>query len=366
MLTGTCKDRYKRQREVLIDATRHFAVLVGYSDDRPPFEPYAIDGQTGTLSEEFLAEHAYDLGVQAAKNCEGAIIAQEPVPDDNVASIAVDWGTGATAALFSGGDVIFQEMTSYTAGPVVESWDDVDKLHFDPQNRLAQWEAEFWRGVSSAYVEGIAVTGHLFRSPLDLANDLRGNQLFMDMHIEPEQVERLVGVCTDMIIECDKFFRSEFPLLREAPGGIWGVGLPQPGMLTLNGDPVDLISLEMGERFNHPFVERLIDYAGSLYFHHHTLGVSRFDSVSRIRNLTVQQFTNDPKCPNPFDLIDDEWVAASNRATIDIWQSFSEEKDIDRLLEKMSGGRFILRGWAQTADEARQFVERIRAFDVQP
>ena len=366
MLTGTCNDRYKRQHEVLVDATRHFTVLVGYSDDRPPFEPYAIEGQSGTLSEEFLDAHAYDLGVQAAKNCEGAIIAQERVPDDNVASIAVDWGTGATAALFSDVDVIFQEMTSYTAGPAVESWDDVDNLRFDPESRLAQREVEFWRGVSSAYVEGTALTGHLFRGPLDLANDLRGNGLFMDMHLEPEQVDRLIGVCTDMIIECDKFFRAEFPILREAPGGIWGVGLPQPGMLTLNGDPVDLISPEMGERFNHPFVERLIDYAGSLYFHHHTLGVSRVDSVSHIRGLTVQQFTNDPKCPNPFDLIDDVWVAASNRAAIDIWQPFSGEEDMDGLLERMSGGRFVLRGWTQTADEARELVERIRAFDVQP
>ena len=75
MLTGICKDRYKRQHEVLVDASRHFAVLMGYSEGRPPFEPYAIEGQSGTLSEEFLDKHAYDLGVQAATNCEGAIIA---------------------------------------------------------------------------------------------------------------------------------------------------------------------------------------------------------------------------------------------------------------------------------------------------
>ncbi len=364
MPSGEWKQRYERQREVLIDGTRHFVVTVGYGEGRPPFEPVTIEGQTGTLSEEFLDEHAYDLGIQTVRNCEGQMVAQEPVPDDGVPSIAVDWGTGATAALFTGGDVIFQEMTSYSAGPVVESWDDVDALRFDPENRFAQRELEFWRGVASAYVDGIALSGHLFRGPLDLANDLRGNRLFVDMHLEPEQVERLVGVCADMIIECDRFLRSEIPLLREAPGGIWGVGLPQPGMLILNGDPVDLISPEMGERFNHPFVERLIDYAGSLYFHHHTLGVSRFESVSRIRGLTIQQFTNDPKCPNPYDLLDDEWVEASNRATIDIWHGLNEQADIDGLLEKMNRGRFVLHAGTRTADEARQLVERIRAFDA--
>jgi len=34
------------------------------------------------------------------------------------------------------------------------------------------------------------------------------------------------------------------------------------------------------------------------------------------------------------------------------------------MLEKMSRGRFVLHAGTPTADEARQFVERIRKFDV--
>lgn len=236
---------------------------------------------------------------------------------------------GFAAALFTGGAVHFQEGTSYLVDTVVKTWDDIDRLRFDPDSRWAQYALAFWRGVAAEYVEGSAVTPHVYRSPLDLANDLRGNGIFEDMYNEPEEVEHLVGKCTDMIIEVDRHYRSEIPLLREAPGGAWDLALPAPGLLMVNGDPVDLISPEMGERFNNPSIERLADYAGSVYFHHHTLGVSRVSSVAKTRGLTVQQFTPDPKCPRVYDLLDDTWVEASNRVPIDIWQNLLESPDVD-------------------------------------
>jgi len=355
------------QKAVIKEGRGHLLVFPWYSEGGPPptGEPYVIEGQGNTLSEEFLQKHAYDLGIQATRHCERHMGWLEAAGGDSVHGIHIDWGTGACASLFTGRAVSFQEGTAYSTDTVIKSWDDVDRLRFDPDNRWVQYELDFWRGASSAYVEGIAVTPHLFRSPLDLANDLRGNCIFEDMYLAPEQVERLVSRCADLIIECDRHFRAEIPLLREAPGGVWGMGLPEPGILGLNGDPVDLISPEMGERFNNPYIERLVAYAGGVYFHHHTLGVSRFSSVAKIRGLTVQQYTPDMKCPRVYDLLDEQWVAASRRATIDVWQDLHEAPDVDAALETMRQGRFIIRFHTQTLDECRRLIEKIRRADVE-
>jgi hypothetical protein len=365
MSTGIWKERLDRQKAVLREGKGHFVVVASCATGGPGYEgdPYVIEGQTGTLSEEFLRKHAYDMGIQSAVNCRRGMPAQAAAGDDGVSGIYVDWGTGATASLFTGREVSFQEGTAYSTDTVVKRWDDIDKLRFDPENRWVQYELAFWRGVSSAYVEGIALLPKLYRSPLDLANDLRGNRIFEDMVLEPEQVERLVERCTDMIIDADRFFHAQMPLFRKAPSGIWGVALPGREMLGVNGDPVDLISSEMGERFNHPYIERLIEYAGGLYFHHHTLGVTRVSSVAKIRGLTVQQFTPDPKCTRVYDVLDASWTAASQRATIDIWQNLFEAPNVDEALEKMSRGRFILHVHAQSLDEVRRMVERIRRLD---
>ncbi|MEI6218079.1 MAG: hypothetical protein WCP86_04210 [bacterium] len=360
------KMRLNRQKAFLKEGKGHFLILASYGEGgpAPAGEPYVIDGQCSTLSEEFLQKHAYDLGVQHVLNYRRRMPAVAAAGDDAVHSIYVDWGTGATASLFTGREVSFQEDTAYSTDTVIKTWDDIEKLHFDPENRWVQYELAFWRGVSSAYVEGIAILPKLYRSPLDLANDLRGNRIFEDMYLDPEQVERLIGRCTDMIIDADRFFNAHIPLLHEAPSGIWGVALPGREMLGVNGDPVDLISPEMGERFNHPYIERLIDYGGGLYFHHHTLGITRFSSVARIRGLTVQQYTEDPKCQRIYDILDDEWVEASRLAPIDVWQNIMGVPDIDAALDKMRHGRFIIHVNTRTLDECLRMIERIRRQDV--
>ena len=362
MASSVWYQRLERQKALLKEGRGHFVVIASYAAGGPGLEgePYEIDGQTSTLSEEFLQKHAYDLGVQNAVNGRRGMPAMIAAGDDSVPGFYSDWGPGAAASLFTGQEANFQEATSYSRDTVVKRWDDVDTLRFDPENRWVKYELEFWRGLSSAYVEGMALLPKLYRSPLDLANDLRGNRIFEDMIIEPEQVERLIARCTDMIIDADRFFHAQVPIMRQAPSGIWGVALPGRGVLAVNGDPVDLISAEMGERFNHPYIERLIEYGGGMYFHHHTLGLSRFNSVSNICGLTVQQYTPDPKCPRVYDVLDEQWAAASRRVAIDIWQNLFEAPDVDKALDTMRGGRFIVHVDAERLDDVLRMVERIR------
>lgn len=362
MANSDWKQRLARQQAVLKEGRGHLVVIASYGTGgpEPADAPYVIPGQTATMSEEFLRKHAYDLGVQNVVYGRRALEWMAPAGDDSLPGLYIDWGTGATASLFTGREANFQEGTSYSTDTVVKRWDDIDKLRFDPENRWVKYELEFWRGVASAYVEGIALLPKLYRSPLDLANDLRGNRIFEDMVLEPEQVERLIERCTDMIIEADRFFHAELPVIRQAPSGIWGVAVPGREMPGVNGDPVDLISAEMGERFNHPYIERLIEYGGGMYFHHHTLGASRFESVSRIRGLTVQQYTADPKCTRVYDVLDERWVAASHRATFDLWQNLFEAPDVDAALNIMSRGRFIVHVNAERLADVQAMVERIR------
>ncbi|MEI7837228.1 MAG: hypothetical protein WCK05_12575, partial [Planctomycetota bacterium] len=179
MANSVWQERLERQKAVLKEGRGHFVVIASYATGgpEPDIEPYVIEGQTATMSEEFLRKYAYDLGVQNAVYGRRAQSAMIAAGDDAVPGIFIDWGTGATASLFTGRPVSFQEGTSYSTDTVVKRWDDIDKLRFDPENRWVKYELEFWRGVSSAYAEGIALLPKLYRSPLDLANDLRGNRI---------------------------------------------------------------------------------------------------------------------------------------------------------------------------------------------
>lgn len=357
--------RLQRQKEFFQEGKGNFLIFVQYEE--------GCHGSTGDFllieragrhySEEYFQKHAYDLGVEQVKFRSKKLAARLAAGDDSLPGICAEWGAGATASLFTGGDVFFHEYTSYSTDTVIKNWDDVESLCFNPENRWVQYDIAFWRGVSSAYVEGIAVLPHFFRSPLDLAYALRGNQIYEDMYLYPEEVERLVNKCTEMIIAGDCYYRNEIPLFQQAPNGIWGVALHDSPVIGVNGDPVDLISPEMGERFNQPSIERLIKHAGNgnLYFHHHTLGVSRMNGIAKISGLMAQQFEPDMKCPRIYDLIDSDWTEGSKRVPVDIWQNILEAPDIDHVLDVMKGGRFIIHFQVRTLDESLRLLDKIRA-----
>ncbi len=359
------QERLDRQDRFFDEGEGHFLILAGYTEGGPERTKYhEIEGQVeGLLSEEFLARHAYDLGIQTALWSEHVTAEADLVDTDYIVGNAIDFGVGSTASLFTGGQVQFEEYTSYSLDTFIKTWDDIDKLAFDPANRWVEYDLQYWRGFASAYTPGLAASPHFFRSPLDLANDLRGNQIFYDLYDAPDQVDRLLTRCTDMIIEAANYIRSQVPLLNEIPSGIWGMASSASDIIVINGDPVDLVSEEMGERFNHPHIDRIGREAGRVFFHHHTLGVSRVSSVARMKGMWVQNFIYDPKAPKILDIVDDEWVAASRKAPIDVCQNLNEAADLDAVLEKMAPGRFVVHCFAKTPDECNTFIDRIRRFD---
>jgi len=372
-LNSEFKRRIARQQAFLKEAKGNLLAFVTYYKENP-MAKYRAKNEPDLLSEEFIRKHAYDLGVQRIRSVmaiahEQIKIGDDSCPSPDWLSFGIEWGDGETVALVTGEDIIFQKGTSYPAAPVISEWEDLDKIHLNLDNRWIQYAIDMCRGMASEYTGGFPITPHLFKSPLDLANSMRGNDLFMDLYTNPEQVERLLNYCTDSIIRIDQFFRQEIPLLKAAPGGVCGVGLPEPGMIFVNGDPVDLISPEMGERFNRPYIERLIEYTGSLYFHHHSIGISRARAISSIKGLTVQEIQQDPNGPRIIDMIDDNLIAASLETPIDLhdlqrYLDIKNKSHLNNILQKLSQGRFILHFVTNTLRESQELVEYIRKFKV--
>lgn len=304
---------------------------------------YNIEGQPLVLTKGFVKKNAYELGIQTMKRVQGAAAYHATVGDDwHPFANLFGWGFGVTANLISGKeDIVFEEGTSYATGPVIKDWDDLGKLSLDLDNYWITQVRKYWEGVASAYdMEGIAVLPFANRSPLDFANDLRGNDIYMDLYDHPEEVEALLWYCTKCIIEIDRHLREEIPLLRTAPGGGWGVAFGRQTIL-LNADPVDLISLDMGLRFNNPNVEKLAEYA-AVFFHHHSIGYRHANNISQIKGLGLQEILQDPNGVNLEDVIDDQLIEASRRVPIYFDLKLLAKPNYEEILEKLSEGRFIV------------------------
>jgi len=359
-------ERLDRQRRFFDEGQGHLLVFASYP--REACAEARLYGPGQTVSETFLRARSYEMGVERVRNVKAGVIDQMEVGDDSVVlpfwGLVGDWGTGHTAALYTGGDLVFEEDTSYTVAHPLSDWDRLDQLDLGPKGRWVEPEVDFWRGVFSEYEEGLPATVHNYRSPLDLANDLRGNALFVDLHTQPERVHALLGRCTEAIIDLDRFFRDALPEFRRIPGGAWGVALPTPGMIFLNGDPIDLVSEEMAQTFSHSYTEQIAAYAGALYFHHHSIGVERARGVSNIEGLTVQEILQDPNGPRLAESVDDDLLEASLRTPIDltVFGLNRQTQDWRDLLARLAEGRFIVHLEADSAAEARALVSFAKGF----
>jgi hypothetical protein len=318
------------------------------------------------MTEDFLKRHAYELGVEAVRVAR--LISEfhcECVHDDYSPGIIFHPGAGYQAAMSSGGDVSFAispdgKGASYTSTRVILDWDTMEEA-FHHDNRWLRYAIEFWRGVESKNIEGLTVTPRYNRSPLDLAWDLRGDQIFYDLLDYPHEVDHLLNLCAQSIIEIDKVLRAESRVLREAPGGALGVAFGHPTMI-LNGDPLDLISGDMVRRFNNPSMEIVTRYAEASILHHHSIGISKSSVVNEIGGLSLQEISQDPNGPRIADSIDTTLIEDSLIHPLFLeFPIFNVAGSLDELAEKLSRGRFIVHLYVRDPDETKTYVDKLRA-----
>ena len=184
--------------------------------------------------------------------------------------------------------------------------------------------------------------------------------LFTDLYDAPDAVDALLGYCTESILALQCHLEAQVRLLRSHMGGVWGVAVA-PRMLFINGDPTDMISVSMAERFDYPWIARLRQGAGALYFHHHSIGILRAAPISRIPGLTIQQILQDPNGPRLEDALDEVLIEASLRTPIHLGMNLAQCARPEAIVERLHRGRFIVQASARTLEQARQIVAMVES-----
>ncbi|MHC4563145.1 MAG: hypothetical protein ACYS8X_10290 [Planctomycetota bacterium] len=225
------------------------------------------------------------------------------------------------------------------------TWEEIEALRPAPDNRWFEMFCSLNKILWSLWDGDFHFLPFWHRSPLDAANGIRGNELFLEMYTAPDRVKKLADWCVD----CELAIEKELRQYVQAPDG-WGVGhmgfVMPPGGVWVNGDPVALISREMMLEFEQPTTGRLFTSTGGGFFHNHTKGLYQVDQVARTPGICLQHFNADPNCPRVSDILAgpaaarDALLAASRRTPIFPDQIHYDELDSYR--PWLDEGRFAL------------------------
>jgi hypothetical protein len=207
----------------------------------------------------------------------------------------VYYGYGAFGAVFGDGALRFASDTSFI-DPALTDWADLGALDLSAPRFWSDVFVEAGRALSRQAEGRFLVNAFPAPTPLDVANLLRGNDVFLDFHTEPVRLKQLLALAAEALI-------AYLGRIREATADPWGGQLAFsrwiPRGAVIVEDAADLCSPEVYREFAAPFTQRVIHAVGGAYLHHHSLGRHQYANIAALEGLYVQQISSDPNCRRP-------------------------------------------------------------------
>lgn len=219
--------------------------------------------------------------------------------DDLIPWLTTDLGIAIHHTFLADMPVTFAEWTSWADHPLAgpDGYAKLKDLRFNLENRWVKITLDmlkYWK----AHNDGVClINATLHFSPLDLANALRGNEIFTDFYDYPDEVRALLDVSTEAIIMMEEEGRKIVGDQIEQIGmPFWGAMAP-PGSLYVSEDAMDMIGPELSAEWGVPWTRRIRERFGALAVHHHMLGLKVQGTIGRELRPDLLQISNDPNCP---------------------------------------------------------------------
>lgn len=178
-------------------------------------------------------------------------------------------------AAFYGTDLIFGEVTSYAAQPLVQDWSDIENINLDMENEYFQKIEELTLHALER-CQGKFMVGYTDLHPgLDCVAAWRDpQQLCIDMYDSPGEVKRLA----DLAIKDFELIYDHFDTLLKANGQLsvsW-MGIPSFGRMHIPScDFSSLISPEFFSEFGLPILQQEVLTMTHNIFHLDGPGVAK-------------------------------------------------------------------------------------------
>jgi len=274
------------------------------------------------------------------------------IQDDFIPSFYAQYGI-AQQSVFIAGSPVFGKDTSWVF-PVINNWSDLNNLKVDEKNLWFKIMSEANHILVHKAKSKFAICPFLSYSPMDMANVLRGQNLFTDFYENEDMVHKLLNFCTNAIIW---FEEAQKKIVGNEYGGltVWGVWVPGR-VVFLSEDVVNLCSLKIYDRFEKKYTQKIIDHFGGAYIHTHSLGLHDIPEICKLKNLNLLQIAEDSKQTRPIDELE-RLIKEANGVPLIINctpQELKSNIDIARY------GRVIFTTIADNVKEANDLVDFVR------
>lgn len=267
----------------------HFLVGTRIPVEVPEKRPLSHHNLDHQLTEWLDATLAQDLAILRAK---------AGLDDDTLPAVTPFFGIAEHSA-WLGMDVLLQSDTCLPIALIQEPT-DLKKLRLSTDDKWFNYMKSSYDYLRSQQ-DGtflLAVRGTM--APMDIANAVRDNELFVDFLLQPEFVHELMAFLV-------KAIRWYYPQLcswaDQIEGGYiyrhGGMNWMPPGTIGhLANDAAMMCSAKVYGEFGLPYETQVVKGYDHVFFHVHNQKLHYLPQLVQLPGLSLLEVTNDPKTPS--------------------------------------------------------------------
>jgi hypothetical protein len=226
--------------------------------------------------------------------------AKQGLDDDSIPAICPHFGIAEHSA-WLGMEAILQEITSLPI-PLLKSPADFAKLKLSEQDKWFRYMKTSYEYLHSKKDGSFVLSLRGTMAPMDIANALCGDDLFLYFLQEPDFCHRLMNWLVNAI---SWYFGHLQSWADSIDGGyvyfFTGGWMPPRTMGHLSNDTAMLCSSAIYEQFGFPYEAKLVEsYSGVLY-HVHNEKIHYVPRLAGLPHLSMLEVSHDPKTIMPID-----------------------------------------------------------------
>lgn len=260
---------------------------------------------------------------------------KEGLDDDSIPSICPRFGIAEHSA-WLGMDVRLQETTCLPV-PRIKQPEDLSRITLSERDKWFGYMKSSYEYLRSrkdgTYV--LSVRGTM--APMDLANAIRGDELFIDFILQPDFCHQLMNWLVQAI---QWYFGHLLSWADNIEGGfvfyIGGGWMPPNTIGHLSNDTAMLCSPEVYDQFGYPYEVRLVEKYNSVFYHVHNEKMHYVPRLAALPHLAMLEISQDPKTIAPID-------------------------DLTRIFQSTGSANLML---SATSNQVRERIDELRARNV--
>jgi hypothetical protein len=281
-------------------------------------------------------------------------LSRQSVDDDLIPALSPWYGISEHTA-FIGGSVEFSDTTSWHKQYLTD-FNNLCMLKLEEDNVWLRAVADGIRYMKQKLAGRAAVKLRGGSCPLDIANALRGNEIFTDFYDDEYKVHELLEFCT---IAEKWMFDHQLEAAGDFYGGVisgFDVWLPGHSVGHLAEDTSCLCSPDIYMEFGLPYTKKLLEGYDCAFMHTHALGRHSLSHIASIEKIKFIEISSDPNCERAIEIYKKMAEVLKDKIVI-VELTYDEIKDN---LEFLKNSRTIIWHSARDIDEAMDTVKLVR------